>query len=156
MALAIRPYRPADVDALIALFRAAVRRVASRDYTQDQVAAWAPDIIDRGPWLERRGSRPTYVAELDGRIAGFSDLEADGHVDMMYVHPDFAGRGVAGALLRHVEAEARARNLARLFTEASITARPFFERYGFRVLAPQTVSLRGQDFVNYRMEKALD
>jgi putative acetyltransferase len=155
MAVAIRPYRPADVDALIALFRAAVRQVASRDYTAAQVQAWAPDLIDREPWLERRGSRPTFVAEIDGRIAGFADLEPDGHVDMMYVHPDFSGQGVAGALLRHVEAAARAQSLERLYTEASITARPFFEHCGFRVLAPQTVSLRGQDFVNYGMEKRL-
>lgn len=149
----IRPYVPDDLDGVIALFHASVRRVAIRDYTEDQVKAWAPDEADRERWASRRASRPTWVAEIDGALAGFTDLEPDGHLDMMYVHPDHQGRGVAGALLRQVETEAARLRLARLFTEASITARPFFERKGFRVIAPQTVHIRGQDLVNYRMEK---
>jgi putative acetyltransferase len=151
----VRRYVPADLDALIDLFRESVRRIAIRDYTEAQVKAWAPDTVDRASWATRRASRPTWVAEIDDEIAGFTDLEPDGHVDMMFVHPDHQGRGVANALLNHVESEAARLGLARLHTEASITARPFFEKKGFRVVAPQTVSLRGQDFVNYRMEKRL-
>ena len=54
-----------------------------------------------------------------------------------------------------VVAEARRLGLARLFTEASITARPLFEAQGFAVLAPQVVRCRGAEFVNYRMERVL-
>jgi len=151
----VRDYVPADVDALIDLFRQAVRRVAIRDYSEAQVKAWAPDTAEREKWVERRASRPTWVAEIDGKVAGFTDLEPDGHVDMMYVHPDFKGRGVANALMARVEAAAAEQRLGRLYTEASITAKPFFEKKGFRVIAPQTVHVRGQDLVNYRMEKFL-
>ena len=149
----IRDYVPADVDALIDLFRQAVRRTAIRDYSEAQVKAWAPDEVERERWVERRASRPTWVAEIDGRIAGFADLEPDGHVDMMYVHPDFNGRGVANALFARIEAAAAELKLWRLYTEASITAKPFFEKKGFRVISAQTVHVRGQDLVNYRMEK---
>ena len=151
----IRLYRPADLDAVMDLFRESVRRVAIRDYSQAQVEAWAPDRPDRERWAERRASRPTWVAEIDGTIAGFTDLEPDGHVDMMYVHPDHQGKGIATGLLKTVESEAARLGLGRLYTEASITAKPFFERKGFHVIAPQTVSLRGMDFLNYRMEKRL-
>jgi len=151
----IRLYAPTDLDGLIRLFHASVRRIAVKDYTEDQVKAWAPDEADRERWAQRRASRPTWVAEIDGSLAGFTDLEPDGHVDMMFVHPDHQGRGVAGALLRQVETEAARLGLGRLHTEASITARPFFERKGFRVIAAQTVHVRGQDMVNYRMEKSL-
>jgi putative acetyltransferase len=151
----IRLYVPHDIDDLMELFRDSVRQVASKDYSPAQVQAWAPDELDRDLWLERRGSRPTWVAVIDGRIAGFTDLEPDGHVDMMFVHPDFQGRRVASSLLRHAEAEAVDLGLKRLFTEASITAKPFFERRGFRELAEQQVSVRGQVLTNYRMEKLL-
>lgn len=42
-----------------------------------------------------------------------------------------------------------------LTTNASITARPFFERFGFVVLAEQHPVTRGVRLTNYRMEKRL-
>ena len=65
------------------------------------------------------------------------------------------GRGVGAALLARVEARARRLGLRRLATEASITARPFFQARGFRVIAEQQVRRRCATFVNYRMEKSL-
>jgi putative acetyltransferase len=151
----IRPYDPSDLDALIALFRDSVRRVASRDYSPEQVLAWAPDDMDRERWAARCAAKPTWVAERGGEPVGFTDLEPDGHIDMFYVHADHQGVGVASALLGRVESAARDAGIGRLFTEASKTARPFFERRGFRVIAAQTVRFNGQDFVNFRMEKWL-
>lgn len=154
--IAIRPYVPEDVDACAALFFRAVREVASRDYDADQIAAWAPDgPVDRDRWAARLGGRPTYVATLGSAIIGFSDLEPDGHIDMLFVHAEHQGRGVAGALLAHIEAQALTAGLDRLLTEASLTAQPVFERRGFQVIAAQDVTLRGQTLRNFRMEKRL-
>lgn len=154
--ISIRRYEAADLDTLIELFRNSVRRVASRDYTHEQVMAWAPDNIDREATASRNLSRPTWVAEIDGVIAGFTDLEPTGHLDRLYVHSDYQRRGVASTLLTTVEAVAKEQHITRLYSEVSITARPFFERCGFRVIASQTVAVRGQEFTNYRMEKLLD
>jgi putative acetyltransferase len=73
----------------------------------------------------------------------------------VYVSADHQRRGIGRQLLAAVVAEARRVGLARLFTEASITARPFFEAQGFAVLASQVVRCRGAEFVNYRMERVL-
>jgi len=67
-------------------------------------------------------------AVVDELPVGFTDLEPDGHLDMMFVHPAHQGAGVATALFNTVEAAARAQNLSRIFTEASITARSFSVR----------------------------
>ena len=151
--LSIRPYRPDDLDAVIAIFLGAIRQVASRDYTPAQIDAWAQ--ADRGVWAVRRLSRPTWVAAIGGAAAGFTDLEPDGHLDMMFVHPAHQRIGVASALLATVEAAARAQGLARIFTEASLTARPFFARHGFSVAAARVVEKRGQMLRNFRMIKIL-
>jgi putative acetyltransferase len=153
--IVVRPFRPGDVAVLISIFRAAVREIAVRDYTKAQILAWAPDLIDSEKFGHRCAAKPTWVAEADGRIAGFSDLEPDGHIDMLYVDPRFARRGVARALLSHIEGIARTQGLDRLFTEASISARQTFEAVGFEVLASQTVTVRGETMTNYRMEKRL-
>src|ERR1700722_19559137 len=131
----IRPYTSNDLDAVIAVFQGAVRAVASRDYNEAQIDAWTQ--VDKGGWSLARGSKPTWVAEIGSAVIGFSDLEPDGHLDMMFVHPSYQGIGVATALLATVQVAARSLNLAKIFTEASITARPFFEKRGFFVVDPQ-------------------
>jgi len=151
--LSIRPYRPEDLDAVIGIFLGAIREIAAKDYDRAQIEAWAQ--ADRDAWAMRRLSRPTWVAVVGEKPVGFTDLEPDGHLDMMFVHPAHQGVGIATALLERVETAARGQGLARIFTEASITARPFFERRGFRLLAAQIVRVRGQALANFRMEKLL-
>ncbi|CAN7579476.1 GNAT family N-acetyltransferase [Caballeronia sp. LjRoot31] len=149
----IRRYEAADLDAVISVFLRSVRGVASRDYDAGQIAAWAQ--VDRDVWSRRRLDRPTWVGLIDGVIAGFIDLESSGHIDMLFVDPASQRRGVASALLDAVENAARVQRLAILDTDASITARPFFERHGFQVIRSQDVALRGQWLTNFRMEKQL-
>lgn len=149
----IREYEPADLDALIDVFRAAIMQTASANYSEAQRTAWAQ--VDTAAWSERRLSRPTWLAEVNGSVAGFTDLEPNGHLDMMYVHPRFARFGVATALLDTAEHHARKLGLARIYSEVSLTARPFFERHGFRVVEPERVHRNGQWFDRFRMEKAL-
>lgn len=81
----IRRYEAADLDAVISVFLRSVREVASRDYDAGQIAAWAQ--ADREVWSRRRLDRPTWVALIDDVIAGFTDLESNGHIDMLFVDP---------------------------------------------------------------------
>lgn len=154
--ISIRPYRAADTPDLVALIRASIRSVPEHDYSGWQGQAWASAISDEARFAARCASRSTWVAETEGCIAGFSDLESDGHIDMLYVRPDFQRRGVARVLLAQVEKAARETDLHRLYTEASVTARAVFEARGFRVISPQTVTVGGESMINYRMEKRLD
>jgi putative acetyltransferase len=148
----IRPYTPGDSDATIEIFLRAIREVSSRDYSPAQINAWA-QVEDPAKWAERRISRPAWIADIDGKPVGFSDLVADGCLDMMFVHPEFQRLGVASRLLARVEQEALASGMERIYTHASLTARPFFERKGFVVVTRQTVEKRGQKLDNFVMEK---
>jgi putative acetyltransferase len=151
----IRDYQDADCTALADIFTRAVRQIARRDYSPAQIAAWAPDAHDLDKFAALRSTKPTFVAEYKGQVAGFTDLDGEGHIDMFYVSPDFQRRGVGSAMLRFVTARAQTERCKRLYGEVSITARPVFERHGFRVLAYQTVETNGQALGNYRMEKLL-
>jgi putative acetyltransferase len=139
----------------LALFLDTIRRVNSRDYSPGQIRAWASDEIAPAEWAARFAGRFVAVAESSGQIAGFAELEPDGHIDRFYVSADRQRQGVGRALLRAVVEEAVGQGIVRLFTEASITARPFFEREGFAVRTPQVVVCRGVRFINYRMERRL-
>jgi len=151
----IRDYQNGDCEALADIFTRAVRQIARRDYSPAQIAAWAPEERDLNEFAARRSGKPTFVAEYKGKVAGFTDLDGEGHIDMFYVSPDFQRRGVGSAMLRFVTARAQSERCKRLYGEVSITARPVFERHGFKVLAYQTVETNGQALGNYRMEKLL-
>jgi len=151
--MTIRPYNAADFEQIVTLFTNTVRHINIRDYSSEQVAAWAPQPPDFARWHERLAGLTIWVAESESRIIGFCGLGADGHVDPLYTDYRFQRQGVARSLYQHVETEARSRNVQRLFTEASITARPFFERMGFGVICEQDVELRGVLFRNYAMQK---
>lgn len=156
VAATIRPYRPSDSGEIVSLFRATVRGVNRRDYSDAQVRAWAPDEIDPEAWAGRLAASFTVVAEQDQTTVGFANLTDHGLIDLLYVHKDHQRAGIASALLARLEAEAPRRGLTRLVAEASVTARPFFERRGFCVIAPKVVARRGQTFENFPMEKILD
>jgi putative acetyltransferase len=149
----VRPYRASDLNEVIELFIRSVREIASMDYTQPQIKAWAQ--VDRAEWELARMSRPTWVAMRDGQVAGFIDLQSNGLIDMLFVHPEYQRRGVATALLARVEAEAMEAEIPVLHTYSSITAQTFFEVCGFTLLLARSVMVRDQRFVQCVMEKRL-
>lgn len=149
----LRLARPADAAPLLELFKDTIRRVNCRDYCPDQIAAWTSGIQPE-VWAARLASRWCVVAEMnDGRLGGFADLEADGHLDRFYVSADYQRMGIGRALLAAVMQRAVELQLPRVFSEVSITARPFFLSQGFRLITDQLVFSRGAAFLNYRMER---
>lgn len=151
----LRFYRPDDAPRLLALFKDTIRRVNCRDYDEAQIAAWASDDIDPVRWASRFAGRFVLIVECEGAIAGFAELEDDGHIDRFYVSADHQRMGVGKLLMQTLIAEAHRRGIAHLYSEVSITAKPFFEAMAFVLIAPQTVTCRGAELVNYRMELRL-
>ena len=151
----IRPYSESDLAAVANLFTDSVHHLADKYYDPDQLAAWAPQPPDLSSWAARLASVETLVAELDGKVAGFISYEHNGHIDLLYTSPVEGGRGVASALFRHAEAALAARGVPELFTEASLAARPFFERFGFRVTEEQRVQRHGITLLRYAMRRSL-
>lgn len=150
-AASIRPYESTDARATRDVFLRAVRVTASTDYTPAQLAAWAPSDVDLDAWAVKRGSAGTVVATVNDRVVGFTDCDDDGYIDMMFVDPDVARRGVASALLEHLRARAISRGVLALTTHASVTARAFFEAHGFTVTATRRPVVRGVQLTNFAM-----
>lgn len=156
IAIKVRLFEPQDADQVARLFHETVREVNIGDYSSAQVKAWAPDDLYFRNWAEVCSNRFTYVADAEGAIAGFGELEANGHIDCFYCHKDYQRCGVGSQIYWAIEAKALELSVNRLFVEVSITAKPFFQRMGFAVIAQQTVTCRGETFINYLMEKILD
>ena len=146
----LRLYTPADCPAMAALFQETVRTVNAADYAPEQLTAWAGGEVDLPAWDRSFLAHLTLVAEEAGAIIGFADMDASGYLDRLYVHRAHLRQGVATALCDALEATVDA---PRFVTHASLTARPFFERRGYRLIREQQVQRRGVTLTNFVMEK---
>jgi UPF0176 protein len=157
----IRLFQPQDRDRIAQLFHDTIRDVNIRDYSAEQVQAWSPDDLHFIDWLDACTNKFTYVAEEfvdeeeETAIIGFGQLEANGHIDCFYCHKDYQRCGVGTRLYRAIEAKALELRIERLFVEASITAKDFFKNRGFAIVKEQQVTCRGENFINFVMEKSL-
>ena len=154
-AAALRPYLPADAPVLAEIFRASIEELTGEDYSTAQQEAWASAADDEAEFGKRLAGALTLVATVEGQPVGFASLKGGDEVEMLYVHPEAAGQGVATMLYGALEKLAQARGATRLVTDASDTALPFFERRGFQAQRRNTVVRAGEWLANTTMEKRL-
>jgi putative acetyltransferase len=151
----IRSFEKQDAEKIARLFYETVRKINIRDYSSAQVKVWAPDDINFRDWEKVCSNRFTYIADDEGVIAGFGELEPDGHIDCFYCHKNYQRCGVGSQIYQAIEAKSLDLRLNHLTVEASITAKPFFQRLGFLIVKEQEVICRDELFTNYVMEKFL-
>jgi len=153
--IVIRRYTSSNLPEMMEVRRTSITRVCAQDHTPVQIAAWAAQAQDPVKQDARFRNSVTWVALREDRIVGYINLGAEGYIDSLYVHAEAQNCGAATALLAALEEHARASHVARLHSEVSLTARPFFEKRGFSVLTPQVVTVDGIQYDNFRMEKRL-
>jgi len=155
-ALVVRPFRIGDEAALHGVFYSAIREVACRDYTSEQIAAWAPVEWDRTAWADRiRQIRP-HVVEIGAELVGYADVQPNGYMDHFFVAAAWARKGVGRALMDRVHSTAFDLGVKLLWSDVSRTAQPFFSRFGFRIVRESSAVIRGVTVPNAHMEKHLE
>lgn len=149
-----RHFEQGDEAALWQVFFSAIHETASADYSPEQINAWAPEDVDLAGWANRMRSILPFVAERKGKIVGYADVQSNGYIDHFFVSPAVTRQGVGSSLMRKIHDSAISRGTESLFADVSVTARPFFEKWGFEVETAQTVSIRGVTLNNFRMRKS--
>ena len=145
----LRKYKSADCPKLAKLFYDTVHCVNCKDYTEEQIDAWATGNIDIALWDKSFSEHYTIVAEKDGIIIGFGDIASDGYLDRLYVHKNYQNIGTATAICDMLEKSVKS---CKITTHASITAKGFFEKRGYNVVKKQQVKRKQILLTNYIME----
>lgn len=151
----LRPFLLSDTPLLAEIFRASIAELTSDDYTEAQQAAWMASAGDEAAFGKRLTGELTLVATIEGAAVGFAALTGGNVIDMLYVDPAVAGRGIGAQLCDAIERLAAARGATTLIADASDTALGFFTRRGFLPQRRNSVSRNHEWLANTTVEKTL-
>ena len=146
----LREYMTSDCDQLARLFFQTVHSVNAKDYTKEQLDVWATGNVDLNRWDMSFKEHYTIIATDNGEIVGFGDIDSSGYLDRLFVHKDHQHKGIATAICDELESSVTGK---KIITHSSITAKPFFEKRGYRVKKEQTIVRNGISLTNFIMEK---
>jgi putative acetyltransferase len=151
----LRPFLPADVPMLAAIFVAAIQELTGDDYSEAQQEAWAAVAEEEAAFGEKLASELTLIATVQNAPVGFASLRGNDHIDMLYVHPSVAGQGVGAMLCDALEKLGGARGAKTLSVDASDNALDFFRKRGYVARQRNSVTVNGEWLANTTMQKAL-
>lgn len=153
--LSIRIANENDADEIRRIYRDTIMSVNSKDYSPEQTTAWAAAADEKNTWLDKIRDQYFLTAIVKGEIAGFGSVTKEGYIDFMFVRKDLQGLGIATELLSRLESFARSGNIARIWAEVSITARPFFRARGFEITERFVKTVNNISFDDCIMTKQL-
>ncbi|MDO4446071.1 MAG: GNAT family N-acetyltransferase [Bacillota bacterium] len=145
----IRKYQPSDCKELTELFYHTVHTVNAKDYPKEQLDVWATGQVDLEKWNQSFQEHYSIIAVEDEVIVGFGDIDKTGYLDRLYVHADYQKKGIATTICNKLEQAVQ----GDITTHASVTAKPFFEKRGYKVVKEQQVERQGIFLTNFCMEK---
>ena len=146
----LREYITSDCEQLAELFFQTVHSVNAKDYTKEQLDVWATGNVDLNRWDRSFKEHYTIIAICNDEIVGFGDINSSGYLDKLFVHKNHQHKGIATAICDELESSVTGK---KIITHSSITAKPFFEKRGYRVKKEQTVVRNGISLTNFIMEK---
>lgn len=124
----------------------------------EEVEDWAScaDNMEQEHWDKLLEEHYFIVSENDNhQIVGFASVNSIGYLHVLFVHKEFQYQGVAASLYNALEKYAKEKGVNKIFSEVSITARPFFEKQGFKVDEEQMRKANKLYLKNFKMSKVL-
>lgn len=117
------------------------------------------NIIDNGKFedwrlkmkanLEKKRTYEKISLFIAMSLVGFGDIDKTGYLDRLFVHADYQRKGIATAICNQLEQAVQ----GNITTDASITAKPFFEKRDYKIVKEQQVERQGIFLTNYVMIK---
>lgn len=159
MALAqlhIRRFADGEAPALWQICYTSIHQIASSDYTHAQLQAWVPADVAPQQWRDTIEKNKPLVAELNGQLVAYADVQHNGYIDHFFVAGAYARQGIGSALMQAIQHEAQQTHVRQLHAHVSKNAQEFFQRFGF-VVRKYSTKVIGEVSLPYAlMYKTLD
>lgn len=151
----IRRFQQGDEISLFHVFLSSVRTIAARDYTPEQIEAWASEDIDKDQWADHVRRLQPFVVVADTQIVGYADVQPNGYMNHFFVSGTHSKQGIGTLLMNRIHEEAQRLGIGALTSNVSKTAEAFYLRHGFHVVDRCLPIRRGVVLQNALMRKDL-
>jgi len=154
----VKTYSPAtrkDLNDITQLFEETIKRVAKYDYSPQEIASWSDGAKNTDNWFKRIDTHYFLLVKVENKLVGMASIDSSGYLDVLYVHHNHQGQGIASSLLSRMEEKALKDGHRSVTSDVSITAKPFFIHKGYKIIRPQLVLCRGVVLRNYHVQKHL-
>ena len=144
-----------DLGEMQKMFVDTISTICKDDYSHEQIKVWTSSIKNTQRWTDKLSTQYFRIAEFDNKIVGYASLENNDYLDFLYVHKDQQRQGIADKLYSEIEKQAIKNGATSIHSDVSKTARPFFEKKGFKIISPQTIIIQDIEIINYKMTKKI-
>jgi len=123
--ISIRLAKLDDLTAMQRIFVDTITTVCSSDYDEQQIRVWVSGVNNTERWKKIIVEQYVIVADKGDKILGYGTLNNESYIDLLYVHKDHQGQGIAQLLLDEITKEARQLGQTKLNSDVSKTATVF-------------------------------
>ena len=135
------------------LFKQTIMATCQKEYTLKERTVWSNAVQKTEKWTNSIQNEYFIIAIIDKKIVGFSSLKSNDYLNLMYVHKDYTRKGIANKMFKNIKAKSDELGGGKLSADVSKTARPFFEKKGFRVIKENKNLIENKIVINYRMSQ---
>lgn len=143
MTITIRRFQPADAPAVAALVAQTLRTTNAADYSADYLDRLIHRLTPAA--FSQRAQHTHFYVFCDhdqivgtGAIGPYWGSTTEMSFFSIFVAPAYQGRGIGRLIITTLEHDDYAQQARCIEIPASITARPFYERFGYHLKHPQT------------------
>jgi putative acetyltransferase len=140
----IRPYQSGDEVGMAEAHRQSIHLLCSKDYSSEQINDWGGERIKPEKYTQsiKENGEMFFILDDVGTVGGFAGW-FDEEIYGFYIHPNYAGKGWGRKLFEVIQNDYWQNTTHPTCTIIStITARPFYEKMGYKVFQPCTRELR--------------
>lgn len=155
--ITIRQYQPSDVEEIVTLFNNTVRSINQKDYTSQQINYLVQKNADYDIWNKKLLPNYTLVACKENKIIGFGSVSNSENLQYLYVEKSWINYGIGKMLLKDIIQHLTDTQQKKITVDASLTAKPFFEKMGFTTVNLKNTYIEGlllsTYIMNYQIEQ---
>lgn len=150
-----------DAAHIIIAHRRSIRELCSKDYSPEQIAAWAGINFQEERWRKTIDQDMVWViSDRQNNIFGFGHMQFQGDCEAevrgLYFVPEITKKSFGKEIFKLMFEECKKKNIQTIHLTATRTAKAFYDKMGLKQIGPQSsLKIGDQDIECFKMQMSL-